>query len=512
MSTFNILVILAYFLTIVGISIWSSRLANSGDDFLMAGRSLRWPVVGASLFMSNVSSSTLVGLMGAAYKNGIAVSAYEWMAILVLCIAALRVYPKFVALKVTTVPEFLEHHYNRHARIYFALLTVVLTVLVDTAVSLYAGALTLHVFLPDYDLATMVYCLAAFAGLYTVMGGLRAVVYTDVLQGFFLVIGVIILTMLIFKDYGFSFFKLREALPVGHLSMIRSASDPMMPWPGIFLGVSSMGFWYWCTNQYVVQRAMASKTQKDATRGAIFAAILKYIPIFCMILPGVMALPLMPGLENGDKIFSMLIKNYLPDGFSGLMIAALMAGIMSSVDSALHSSSTIIIHDIMPIFYAKKLGESALLKLCRIVMIVVVIFAALWSPYIAQFDGVFHYIQQIYGFLVPPVAVVFLFRMFSNYGNRSSAFWSILISNLFGLIFSYLIYIKGAFLKDLHYQYVTSLVFLFGCFSYVVSTMVIKQAAPIPKLQLGDINVSKEDRYWVWALLASVVILLVYFF
>ena len=307
-------------------------------------------------------------------------------------------------------------------------------------------------------------------------------------------------------------FLLREALPVGHLSMIRSASDPMMPLPGIFLGVSSMGFWYWCTNQYVVQRAMASKTQKDATRGAIFAAILKYIPIFCMILPGVMALPLMPGLENGDKIFSMLIKNYLPDGFSGLMIAALMAGIMSSVDSALHSSSTIIIHDIMPIFYAKKLGESALLKLCRIVMIAVVIFAALWSPYIAQFDGVFHYIQQIYGFLVPPVAVVFLFRMFSNYGNRSSAFWSILISNLFGLIFSYLIYIKGAFFK----RFTLSIRHQFGVFVWL--SQLCREyngnqtAAPIPKLQLGDIIVSTEDRYWVWALLASVVILLVYFF
>ncbi len=426
------LIIAAYFIVVLTIGFWVARKIETGDDLFLAGRSLRWPVIGGSLFASNISSTTLIGLAGAAYTSGIAVANYEWMAGVVLVFMSFFFLPIYLKSRITTIPEFLQLRFDRRSRLYFSGITILLSIIVDTAGGIYAGAVVLGVFFPELVLWQTCLALALVAGLYTAAGGLRAVVYTDVIQTVVLIVGSTVLTLLVFAQFDYSWSAATEALPDGQLSLIRPLDDDSLPWLGTLVGVPILGFWYWAANQYITQRVLGAYSLKDAQWGANLGALLKLLPLFIMVLPGAMALNLFPDLENGDQVFPTLVAELLPIGLTGLVMAGLIAAIMSSIDSTLNSASTLIVHDFVAT-PEKELSPQRLGRLGRMTTLILMVIAAAWAPNIANFGGLFSYLQQAFSILVPPVVAIFLLGVFWRRGAGTSAFWTLVVGHLLGV-------------------------------------------------------------------------------
>ena len=418
-TSFDLWVLAAYFAIVIIIGVWVSRRTESGDDLFLAGRALTWGVVGFSLFASNISSTTLIGLTGAAYTTGIATSAYEWMAGIPLILLAFIFAPLFFKSRVTTIPEWLERRFDRRARLYFSAVTIILTVIVDTAGGLYAGGVVVQTFFPDIPIWQTCIAIGIFAGLYTASGGLRAVVYTDVLQAVVLIFGSAAMTYILFSQMGFSWQAVKDSIPdPNHLSLIQPLDDPILPWPGLFLGVPLLGFWYWVTNQYIVQRVLGARSLRDAQRGALLGGFLKIIPMFIMVLPGVMAISIVPDLENADMVFPTITTTVLPAGLTGLVLAGLVAAIMSSVDSTLNSSSTLISHDFLDVGDRDPKEQR---NIGRVTTLILMIIAVLWAPFIDDMGGLWDYLQQAFSILVPPVVTIFLLGALWKRGTGNAA-------------------------------------------------------------------------------------------
>jgi len=425
-------VIGAYLLIIVAIGVWVSRKTSTGEDLFLAGRSLGWGLIGFSLFASNISTSTLVGLTGSAYTGGLSVSAYEWMAGIPLLLMAFVFAPVFLRSRISTTPEYLEKRYSRRVRLYFSGLTILFTVIVDTAGGLYAGAVVMRVFFPGLDIWMLCLGIGLFAGIYTALGGLKAVVYTDVLQAIVLIVGTALTAFLMFQSVDFSWSTVAEQVPEGNLSIVQPIDDETLPWPGLFTGVWLLGFWYWVTNQYVVQRILGARSLSHAQWGAILGGVLKILPTFFIILPGVMAVVTLPEIERADQVFPIMITQVLPAGLTGLVLAGLIAAIMSSVDSTLNSSSTLLVNDFLTRpenepepEEAKKWGTRATLGF--------MVLAIVWAPFIQYFGGLWDYIQQAFSVLVPPLVVCFTLGALWPRGTATAAFWTLISGHILGL-------------------------------------------------------------------------------
>lgn len=406
LHTLDYVVVAAYLLVVVAVCVRVTRRNPDADELFLAGRSLGPAVIGLSLFASNISSTTLIGLPGAAWDTGISVANYEWMAALVLVFTAVFVLPTFIGSRITTIPELLERRFDARLRRYLSGTSLFLSLALDTAGSLYAGALVLMLFVPGLTLGWTSAALALFAGLYTAAGGLRAVAYTDVLQALVLLAGSLVLTVIVFGEFDYDWSAVVARVPAEKLSLIRPLDDPALPWLGTVIGLPILGFYYWTLNQYVSQRMLGARDLTAAGHGALFAALLKLLPLFLMVLPGVMAVPLFTDLERPDTVFPRLIATYAPPGLAGLMIAGLMAAIMSSVDSALNSASTLVIADfVQP--RRKELTPRQLARLGRGTTLLFMALAALWAPQIERFPGLFAYLQQAFAYVTPPLVAVF---------------------------------------------------------------------------------------------------------
>lgn len=414
-------VLALYLAAIVLVCIRVTRRSPDTDELFLAGRSLGIGVVGLSLFASNISSTTLIGLPGAAWQSGISVANYEWWAALVLVFTAVFVLPVLIGSRITTIPELLERRYDSRLRKYLSGVSVFLSIVLDTAGSLFAGALVLMMFIPGLTLGPTCAGIAVFAGLYTAAGGLRAVALTDVLQALVLLVGSLWLTMLVFGEFDYSWDAVVAALPAEKLSLIRPWDDPVLPWTGTLIGLPILGFYYWTMNQYVSQRLLGARDIRTAGWGSILAAGLKLLPLFLMVLPGVMAAALFTDLDRADTVFPRLIAEYAPIGVAGMIIAGLLAAIMSSVDSALNSASTLITLD----FVAPRrpnLDAKVLARLGRIITLTLVAVAAVWAPMIDRFAGLFAYLQQGFAYVTPPLVAVFLLGVFNRKLGATAAF------------------------------------------------------------------------------------------
>lgn len=473
-------VIAVYLAIVIAIGVWVARKTRTGEDLFLAGRSLGWVAIGFSLFASNISTSTLVGLTGSAYTGGLTVSSYEWMAGIPLLFMAFIFAPVFLKSRISTTPEYLENRYSRRVRLYFSGLTIVFTVIVDTAGGLYAGAVVLKVFFPDLDIWMSCVAIGLFAGIYTATGGLRAVVYTDILQAVVLICGTGLTAFLMYQSVDFSWESVRSQVPEGHLSIVQPIDDDTLPWPGLFTGVWLLGFWYWVTNQYIVQRVLGAKDLSNAQWGAILGGILKILPTFFIILPGVMALVTLPDIQNSDQVFPIIITEVLPSGLTGLVMAGLIAAIMSTVDSTLNSSSTLLINDFLTRpekepdpETAKKWGMMATLGF--------MVIAIAWAPLIQYFGGLWAYIQQAFSVLVPPLVVCFTLGALWSRGTENAAFWTLIIGHTLGLV----VFVLNQFgIWPLHY-------------TISVTIMTAVSAAIFVALSLRDDTPDvREDALW----------------
>ncbi len=442
-ATLDYVVIALYLVSVMAIGLYISRRTSTGEDLFLGGRTFGWGLIALSLFASNISTTTLIGLSGSAYSTGIVQSVYEWMSGIPLIIAAAIFVPLYLRSRITTIPEFLELRYDRRSRLFFSAITIFTSIIVDTAGGLYAGALVLQLFFPSLVLWQTCFALAIFAGLYTAFGGLKAVVYTDAIQAIILIVGCSVLSYMLFAQHNFSWDSVVNSAPVGHFSVVRPLDDPGLPWTGLILGVPFLGFWYWTTNQYIVQRVLGARDIKNARLGMVAAGFLKIIPLFIMVIPGALAISAFPGIENSDQVLPIAITNVLPAGLVGLVLAGLISAIMSSVDSTLNSASTLIVKDFVEVNPPTQAGfagsnsslsEAEMVKYGRITTFVLMLIAAAWAPMIQNFDGIWIYLQQMFSIIVPPVVVIFLVGVFYKRGNANGAFWTLVIGTLLGVI------------------------------------------------------------------------------
>jgi SSS family solute:Na+ symporter len=406
MSGIDYAVIAFYALIVIYIGWRSARCTHDPDDLFLASRGLGFGIVGLSLFASNISSTTLIGLSGAAYESGIAVVNYEWMAGIVLLFAAFFLVPVYLRGKFKTVPEFVGQRFGPFAQKYVAALMIALSILIDTAGSLFAGALVIQVFVPGIDMMATVLALALFAGVYTISGGLRAVMLTDALQAVILIVSSCVIAVLVFAQFDFSWAVMRQTIPAENLSLIRPRDDPSMPWTGLLTGVPILGLYYWTMNHYIAQRFFAARDLPSAQWGALLAAALKLTPLFIMVLPGALAVGLYPDLARGDEVYPTLIRELLPVGLKGLALAGIIAAIMSTIDSTINAASAMISYDFVGIDKQKNQSPARRLLEARLITGALLLLAVLWAPVIEGFPGLFNYLQQMFAVAAPPVAAV----------------------------------------------------------------------------------------------------------
>lgn len=404
------LVVGIYAAGLVLLGVLMSRRRIGPVDYFLASRATRWPAIGLALFASNMSSTALVGLAGGAYAIGISVYNYEWSANVILVFFCVFLLPFIIRSQTFTMPEFLERRYDRRARLHFALLTLFLNIFVDSAAILYSGSLVGQLLLPGWPLWLIVTILACAAGLYTVLGGLRAVIYTEAVQAVVLIAGALLISIGAFSRAG-GWHSVMNSVDPAFTSLIRPSHDSGVPWPGLLLGIPLLGFYYWCTNQSIVQRMLSAKNIDQARWGALFAGMLKLPVLFLMVLPGTCALILFPHLTRPDMVYPNLILRVLPSGLVGLVVAGFIAATMVSISSMLNSASTLLTLDLVKQF-RPLLSDAHVVRIGKLSTAILLVVAVAWAPQLQRFPSLWQYLQAVLAYAVPPVVAVFLLGMF----------------------------------------------------------------------------------------------------
>ncbi|MDX1942691.1 MAG: sodium:solute symporter [Saprospiraceae bacterium] len=422
-ETLDWVVIGIYFAMLLGIALWViTRRQKNTEDYFLAGRNIGWFVVGASIFASNIGSEHVVGLAGAGAGGKIPMLIYELHAWLVITLGWVFL-PFYIRSGIFTTPEFLERRFNENTRWFLSIFSLLAYVLTKVSVTVYAGGIVIASLLGiDFWFGALI--TVVLTGAYTVLGGMRAVVYTEALQTVVLIIGAATLTFVGLNAVG-GWEGMRASLEPGYLNMWRPASDPNFPWPSLVITSTIVGTWYWCTDQYIVQRALAARNITQGRRGTIFGGLLKLMPVFLFLIPGVVALALKNrgelNWDTPDQAFATLLMEKMPTGLKGLVAAGLLAALMSSLASVFNSCSTLFTVDIY-----KKLRpdtpETKLLRVGRIATGIVVILGIAWIPIMQNISGVlYEYLQSVQSYIAPPITAVFLLGIFSKRINSTGA-------------------------------------------------------------------------------------------
>jgi SSS family solute:Na+ symporter len=433
LSSIDWSIIAVYFVVVMAIGFHFSRKATDATGYFLANRHAGWIAVGAALFAANISSEHFVGLAGDGYTSGLAVAQFELFAAVACMILGWVFVPFYIRAGVFTMPEFLERRYNRQCRNYLTVISLASYVLTKISVTLYAGSLFCNM-LFGWDLYTSSLIMVIATGIYTVAGGLSAVIYTELIQAFVLIGGAFVLTWVgIDRAGGLS--AVIDTVPKEHWSMLKPIGH-VYPWPGMIFGLPILGIWYWCTDQYIVQRALGAKNVDHARGGALFAGFLKILPMFLLVIPGMVAMKLFPGVP-GDKsntVYPML-TTILPSGVKGLVIAGLFAAMMSSLAACFNSCGTLFTMDL---YQPRRPNASQreLVMVGRAVTVVMVVFGILYVPMMKYLGGsqLFLYLQKIQGYISPPIAAVFLLGLCWKRLNGAGALASLYTGFVLGVV------------------------------------------------------------------------------
>ena len=436
----DVAIIVVYFIIVFAIGFYFARKERTSADYFLASRNVGWFAIGASLFVSNISTEHFIGLAGSGATSGLAVGHFEWLACFMVLILGWVFVPFYLRSNVFTMPEFLERRFSRSCAVYLAAISILAYIFTKISVHLYAAAVVLERVV-GWNPLTAALILVVLTGIYTIAGGLAAVIYTDLVQTIILLIGAVILTFLGLHEAG-GFAGLRAAVPPEYFHMMKPASHPEFPWTGIFFGAPILGIWYWCTDQVIVQRVLSAKDEGHAKAGTIFAGYLKILPVFVLVLPGLIAYALYTELfvvqnghvVNGDIAYPTLIVNLLPAGLVGLMVAALMAALMGAMSSVFNSASTLVTLD----FYKKirpQATEHQLVTFGRAATGLLVILGMLWVPFIKNINPqLFLYLQAVQAYVSPPIAACFVFGILWPRLNAQGAISSLLTGFVLGTI------------------------------------------------------------------------------
>ena len=530
--TLDLVIILAYLAIIILIGMLSARRKKvSSEGFFLAGRSLNWAMIGAALFAANISTIHMVGLAANGFKDGIVWGNFEWMATFLLIILALLFAPFYFRNKISTLPEFLEKRYGPRSRSFFAFLVIITALFSHIGISLYAGAVVLKTFF-GIDIMISILVISFITTLYSILGGLRAIVVIETFQSVILIGGATLLTILsisMLGDHGIhSMEELRAVLKPGQLDILQTGKDTILPWYAILLGYPVLGIYYWCADQTIVQKVLGAKSMSDAQNGPIFAGFLKILPVFIMVFPGILAYALFSDvITNPNDTLMVLISRVLPSGLIGLMTAALLAALMSTISAALNSVGTLVSLDILKRMRPST-PDKVLLRTGRITSLVVILLAISWSPWIGRFESIFDAISIILSMLSPPVASVFIMGILTSRGNDRVA----LSTMIFGLVAGSLVFcldfdpISGSrYITDgLGIPFLMQAWWLFvGCTLFYLAMSLFSQPRPLDEIRelifrkdtlrtLGSpITGIKDTRLWAGILLLIMIILYVYF-
>lgn len=432
--TIDWVVIIAYFCFLFGIGIYFSRFGKTTNQYFLAGRKTKWFAIGPSIFAANISSEHFIGLAGSGAAAGLAVGAYEWVAAFCLFTLAWIFIPYYLRSQVFTMPEFLERRFNPQCRWYLTSITVVAYIFTKISIALFAGAILLK-FVIGWDFLTSSIILVVATGMYTIAGGLAAVIYADMVQSTILIFGSILLTVIGLQEVG-GFHRLVETLPPDFFHMIKPANHPVYPWTGTTIGIFIMGMWYWATDQAIVQKALSAKNLNHARIGIHFTALLKVLPVLILVLPGLIARSLWPNelIASPDMAYPLLVTRLLPIGVSGLMVSALLAALISSLASVFNSCSTLITMDV----YRKirpQASEKQLVLAGRLFTGMIVILGIIWIPFIRYMsDQLFQYLQAVNSYISPPIAAVFLVGILWKRATGKAAITTLILGGVVGIV------------------------------------------------------------------------------
>ncbi len=539
-----------YFAVIAGISWWAvkKKKKDSAEEYFLAGRHLGWFIIGASIFASNIGSEHLVGLAGSGATDGVALAHYELHAWCLLVLGWIMA-PFYMRSKVFTMPEFLERRFSPHARTVLSIISLIAYILTKIAVGIYAGGVVFRALLPEINFMGMdtfwvgSILLIVLTGVYTIIGGLRAVVYTETLQTFVKIIGAVMVTYFGLQALG-GWDKLKEICgpemfnlwkpvvpdgvqstwaPVHEAGKVAWYFNDKYPWPGMLLCAPIIGLWYWCTDQYIVQRVLGAPNTKEARRGSMFAGFLKLTPVFLFIIPGMICFALAktglnPDLhkelfdasgnlirDRAQAAFPLLVMHVLPIGVRGIVVAGLLAALMSALAGVFNASSSLFTMD----FYSKlrpKATQKQLVVVGRIATVGMVIIGLLWIPIIQGGRGLYDYLQGIQAYLAPPIFVVFFFGIFMKRLNGPGCLATLLVGFAMGLFrlavdtpvkLTGHTYTEGSFLwivNNIFFQYY-SLLITIVC---IIVFIVVSRLTPKPDYEkisgLTFSTLSAEDR------------------
>ena len=469
----------------IGIAVGYRRNASS-EQFFLAGKTLPWPMVGAALFTANISTIHLVGLAASGFGEGIVVGNFEWMAAFCLIFLGLIFVPFYLRTKISTLPEFLERRYNKACRLILAVICIWSALLVHIGVSLYAGATVFEYFF-GIDPTVAIIIIAVITAIYTILGGLKAVVVTDTIQAVLLLAGCILLTVFGLRAVGemgiHSWADLKAHTKPNQFSMVhglRDANGNFTPysWLTVMIGYHVLGIWYWCTDQTIVQKTLGAKDVRNAQLGAVFAGALKILPLFFMVFPGVLAYVLFKSdIGEANETLVVMIDKLLPPVLKGLFAAGLLAAVMSTVEAALNSTATVTADDIVR-HIRPDVKDATLVLIGRVTAGVVIVLAMIWSPFCGRFENIFVVINQVPMMFAPAITTVFVLGAFWKRGTKQAAMATFAAGVVVGLVY---------FLADLPHDVRAAEVLPAIQAKRVSGGRVVEQWAAIPKTNVKTV-------------------------
>jgi len=435
----DVAIILLYMFGILTIGLLSvRRIKITGNVFFLAGRSLSWPFVGAALFASNISTIHLVGLTASGYNEGLVWGNFEWMASYTLILLSLVFAPFYFRTRITTLPEFLERRYSPASRSFLAFMAIVAALFIHIGMSLYAGAAVFQRFF-GINVVTSIVIISTVVGIYTVLGGLRAVVITETVNTVILILGALLIlgfSLAALPGHGIhSVEQFRAAAKPEQLSMLHTHDTAGLSWYAVLLGYPILGIWYWCTDQTIVQRVLGARSSEDAQLGPLFAGFLKILPVFLLVLPGVIAYVLFHNIigSASNPTLPVLIEQLIPTGVRGVITAAVLAALMSAIAAALNSIGTLVAVDIVARLRPNT-SDRAQVTIGRISSVVVMLLAMAWSTQGGRYSSIFEAINAIAADLAPPITVVFLWGVLWRRGTKQASLYTLILGFTMGAI------------------------------------------------------------------------------
>jgi solute:Na+ symporter, SSS family len=435
----DLVIIVSYMLGILAVGVMATRNVKlTSDVYFLAGRSLGWVMIGAALFASNISTIHLVGLAASGYNEGLVWGNFEWAAAFTLVILGLVFAPFYFRNRIETLPEFLERRFSAGARSFLAFMAILAALFIHIGMSLYAGATVFEQFF-GIDVITSILIISIVTGIYTVLGGLKAVVITETIQTVLLIGGSAIVTVfaiLALEERGITTMaEFTAALKPGQLEMIQTESSVGLAWYAVLLGYPVLGIWYWCTDQTIVQRVLAARSEWDAQMGSLFAGFIKILPVFILVFPGVIGYVLYHEElgNNANQVLPLLINRLIPTGLKGLISAGLLAALMSTIAAALNSCATLVAVDIVTRLRPST-TDAAQVRVGRISAVAIMVLAMVWSTQGERFSSIFEAVQVIAADLAPPITTVFLWGVFWRRGTAQAALATLVFGFTMGAV------------------------------------------------------------------------------